>query len=230
MEIIVGRKGNQPFAITEKSVSGQHLKVTKLSDGNVEIEDLQSTNGTFVDGARIIKKIVSEDTMVTLGPTFQIRIGDVLQTVKNPQSTGEGSSSGQKGNTPADYSKEFAKLQEIYDNYQAEKIKLQQENAKKQFLRTLPGVASTVLFALTFLLGDSVNAIKPFMGVIMIGGIGASSWLAFKGQQDMPVKMERLNKQFMVDYVCPKCKSFLGFLPFENLKNRGCCTACKAKW
>lgn len=225
MEIIVGRKGNQSFAITEKSVSGRHLKVTKLADGKVEIEDLGSTNGTFVDGARIIKKIVTEDTIVTLGPTFQIRIGDVLVASSKPIG-GQQTNTQQTENCTA----EFEKLKAVYDNYQAEKIKLQQENAKKQFLRSLPGVASTVLFALTFLLGDSVNAIKPFMGVIMIGGIAVSSWMAFKGQQDMPVKMENLNKQFMVDYVCPKCKSFLGFLPFENLKNRGCCTVCKTKW
>lgn len=229
MEIIVGRKGNQPFAITEKSVSGKHLKVTKLADGSVEIEDLGSTNGTFVDGARVIKKVVTEDTVVTLGPTFQIRIGDVLVVPAKPAQ-----SVPQKGNSTtapaADYSAEFEKLKTVYENYEAEKIRLQQENAKKQFMRSLPGVASTVLFALTFLLGDSVNSIKPFMGLIMIGGIAVSTWMAFKGQQDMPVKMEALNKKFMVDYVCPKCKCFLGFLPFENLKNRGVCTACKAKW
>ncbi|MCQ2254426.1 MAG: FHA domain-containing protein [Bacteroidaceae bacterium] len=225
MEIIVGRKGNQPFAITEKSVSGRHLKVAKLADGKVEIEDLGSTNGTFVDGARIIKKIVTEDTIVTLGPTFQIRIGDVLVASSKPIG-GQQSSTQQTENCTT----EFEKLKAVYDNYQAEKIKIQQENAKKQFMRSLPGVATTVLFALTFLFGDSVNAIKPIMGAIMFGGIILSSWLAYKGQQDNPVKMENLNKQFMVDYVCPKCKSFLGFLPFENLKNRGCCTACKTKW
>ena len=31
-------------------------------------------------------------------------------------------------------------------------------------------------------------------------------------------------------YVCPKCKQFLGFTPFEGLKNRGQCSACKSKW
>ena len=180
MEIIVGRKGNQPFAITEKSVSGKHLKVTKLADGSVEIEDQGSTNGTFVDGARIIKKVVTEDTVVTLGPTFQIRIGDVLVAPAKPAP-----SVSQRGNgaaPAADYSAEFEKLKTVYENYEAEKICLQQENAKKQFMRSLPGVASTVLFALTFLLGDSVNSIKPFMGLIMIGGIAVSTWMAFKGQ------------------------------------------------
>lgn len=218
-EVIIGRKGNQPFAITERTVSGEHLKATMLADGNIEIEDLDSRNGTYVDGQRIVKKIVSPDQMVMLGTIFQIRIGDALgikaEKVEGPEQ---------------ELSPEFAKLKQIYDDYEAAKIKLQQDNAKKQFLRSLPGVASTVLFALTFMLGDSVNDIKPFMGLIMILGIAASSWLAFKGQQTLPIKMEELNKKFMIDYVCPKCKNFLGFLPFENLKNRGACSYCKTKW
>ena len=37
MEIIVGRKGNQSFTITDMSVSGKHLKLTTLPDGNVEV-------------------------------------------------------------------------------------------------------------------------------------------------------------------------------------------------
>ena len=40
MEIIVGRKGQQPFEITDRSVSGKHLKLITMSDGNVLIEDL----------------------------------------------------------------------------------------------------------------------------------------------------------------------------------------------
>lgn len=218
-EIIIGRKGNQSFAITERTVSGKHLKATLLTDGNIEIEDLDSTNGTFVHGKRIVKKIVSPNQIVMLGNTYQIRIGDVFELVhKEPETP------------PAEEATEFAKLQKVYEDYEAAKIKLQQENAKKQFLRSLPGVASTVLFALTFLLGDSVNSIKPFMGLIMIAGIAASTWMAFKGQQIMPVKMEELNKKFMIDYVCPKCRNFLGFLPYENLKNRGVCSYCKTKW
>ena len=46
----------------------------------------------------------------------------------------------------------------------------------------------------------------------------------------LPEEMEKLNQQFQIDYVCPKCKQFLGFMPFEGLRNRGHCSACKSKW
>ena len=53
MEIIVGRRGEQSFPIMDKAVSGKHLKLTTMPDGNVQVEDLGSTNGTFIDGVRI---------------------------------------------------------------------------------------------------------------------------------------------------------------------------------
>lgn len=218
MEIIVGRHGNQPFAITDRSVSGKHLKVTTLGDGKVQIEDLGSTNGTFVGGQRIIKKVVTPETVVTLGNSYQLRISDVI------------SASQPAPKQPASESVSIDHLRRVYEEYSETKVSLQKENARKQFLRTLPGIASTLLFGLTFLLGDAANGLRPFVGIVMIAGIGLSSVMAYKGQQQLPEKMEKLNQQFMIDYVCPKCKNFLGFLPFESIKNRGYCTACRTKW
>lgn len=235
MEIIVGRHGNQPFAITDKSVSGKHLKVTTLGDGKVQIEDLGSTNGTFVGGQRIIKKVVTPETIVTLGSSYQLRISDVIGAQANDTGSRSTNTDWQtvnptKPKQQAPESVSIAHLERIYEEYSETKVSLQKENARKQFLRTLPGLASTLLFGLTFLLGDAANELRPFVGIIMIAGIALSSIMAYKGQQQLPEKMEELNKQFMIDYVCPKCKNFLGFLPFESIKNRGYCTACKTKW
>ena len=82
MEIIVGRKGQQPFEITDRSVSGKHLKLITMSDGNVLIEDLGSSNGTFINGVRIIKKVVSRDTIVQMGQNYKFKIGNVLPEVR----------------------------------------------------------------------------------------------------------------------------------------------------
>ena len=47
-QFILGTEGNQPFEIKQKGVSHQHARVTIGDNGVWTLEDLNSTNGTFV--------------------------------------------------------------------------------------------------------------------------------------------------------------------------------------
>lgn len=228
MEIIVGRKGEQSFPIMDKAVSGKHLKLTTMPDGNVQVEDLGSTNGTFIDGIRIIKKVVSRDTVVQMGSTFTFRINDVLPEVKTP-------SAPPTPPTPPkpEYDEEilgkFLNLEAVWNKYQEEKINLQKNNASKGFLRMLP---MFVLGGLGYLV-SCIPELADFRTAITLAGLGIGiiiTWISYKSATSLPEQMEKLNQQFQIDYVCPKCKQFLGFTPFEGLKNRGQCSACKSKW
>lgn len=231
MEIIVGRKGQQPFEITDRSVSGKHLKLITMSDGNVLIEDLGSSNGTFIDGVRIIKKVVSRNTVVQMGSTFTFCISDVLPEVKT-------SSVPRTPPTPPtpprpEYDEEilrkFQNLESVWNKYQEEKINLQKNNASKGFLRMLP---MFVLGGLGYVI-SCIPELADFRTAITLAGLGIGimiTWISYKSATSLPEQMEKLNQQFQIDYVCPKCKQFLGFTPFEGLKNRGQCSACKSKW
>ena len=231
MEIIVGRKGQQPFEITDRSVSGKHLKLITMSDGNVLIEDLGSSNGTFIDGVRIIKKVVSRNTVVQMGSTFTFCISDVLPEVKT-------SSVPRTQPTPPtpprpEYDEEilrkFQNLESVWNKYQEEKINLQKNNASKGFLRMLP---MFVLGGLGYVI-SCIPELADFRTAITLAGLGIGimiTWISYKSATSLPEQMEKLNQQFQIDYVCPKCKQFLGFTPFEGLKNRGQCSACKSKW
>ncbi len=220
MEIIIGRKGEQSFPIVDKAVSGKHLKLTIMPDGNIQVEDLGSTNGTFIDGVRIIKKVVTRDTIVQMGPTFIFRISDVLPEVtKDPP----------KPEYDDDFFREFQKLESVWNKYQEEKINLQKSNASKGFLRMLP---LFVLGGLGYLI-SCIPELAQFRTVITLAGLGIGiiiTWISYKSATGLPEQMEKLNQQFQIDYVCPKCNQFLGFTPFEGLKNRGQCLVCKLKW
>ena len=231
MEIIVGRNGQQPFEITDRSVSGKHLKLITMSDGNVLIEDLGSSNGTFINGVRIIKKVVSRNTVVQMGSTFTFCISDVLPEVKT-------SSVPRTPPTPPtpprpEYDEEilrkFQNLESVWNKYQEEKINLQKNNASKGFLRMLP---MFVLGGLGYVI-SCIPELADFRTAITLAGLGIGiiiTWISYKSATSLPEQMEKLNQQFQIDYVCPKCKQFLGFTPFEGLKNRGQCSACKSKW
>jgi len=67
-ELVVGRE-NADLTVHDEEVSRRHLAVRPHEDG-VELEDLGSTNGTFVDGARLSAVVVvSTGARVTLGET-----------------------------------------------------------------------------------------------------------------------------------------------------------------
>jgi FHA domain-containing protein len=67
-ELVVGRE-NADLTVEDEEVSRRHLAVRPHEDG-VELEDLGSTNGTFVDGARLSAVVVvSSAAHVTLGET-----------------------------------------------------------------------------------------------------------------------------------------------------------------
>jgi CheY-like chemotaxis protein len=66
--ITIGRADGNLFQISDPSVSGRHCEV-RLTGEELIVRDLQSTNGTFVDGKNIIE--------ATLKPGQKLRLGDV---------------------------------------------------------------------------------------------------------------------------------------------------------
>jgi CheY-like chemotaxis protein len=64
----IGRADGNLFQISDPSVSGRHCEV-RLAGEELIVRDLQSTNGTFVDGKHIIE--------ATLKPGQNLRLGDV---------------------------------------------------------------------------------------------------------------------------------------------------------
>lgn len=228
MEIIVGRNGQQSIRITDLTVSREHCKLISNPDGTYILENL-SRNGTFVDGKSIIRTVVTPDTLLTLGTSFSVYVKDLLpvspaQSQPNPgQQPGEGS---------MQFKQQFQKLKAIYEHYAEQKVAIQREAAMKNFYRSLPSAIMAILFAFSMFGGEAsfLVQIRPFVGILMILFIGLTTFQVYNGQKELPAKMEALNKQFMIDYVCPQCGNFLGFVPFETLLNKKQCSFCKCKW
>jgi len=65
-ERTIGRATGADFIIDAALVSRVHCRVTALNDGQLEIKDLESTNGTYVNGERI------ETARLTSGDRLQV--------------------------------------------------------------------------------------------------------------------------------------------------------------
>ncbi len=73
----IGRALQNDLPMPFLSVSGNHLCIESAADATVEITDLNSTNGTFVDDRR-----VPAGATVTLEMPVRLRIGDVFTTIR----------------------------------------------------------------------------------------------------------------------------------------------------
>ena len=49
----IGRATGADFIVDAALISRVHCRLTALSDGELEVRDLESTNGTYVNGERI---------------------------------------------------------------------------------------------------------------------------------------------------------------------------------
>jgi hypothetical protein len=71
-EYSIGRTADNAIAIHDSSVSSRHARIQRMTEGFV-IEDLQSSNGTFVNGERVIEKRVLADGDL-------LRLGKIIMT------------------------------------------------------------------------------------------------------------------------------------------------------
>src|SRR5664280_2086727 len=73
----LGRRPYNDIVIDNLAVSGEHAMV-QLSGGAVYLEDLNSTNGTYVNGKTIKKQLLQDGDSIEVGK-YQIKfVGDAV--------------------------------------------------------------------------------------------------------------------------------------------------------
>jgi pSer/pThr/pTyr-binding forkhead associated (FHA) protein len=78
--VIVGREAQSAkFVIADPAVSRRHARISRQGDGYL-IEDLQSTNGTFINAERVVGKIpLTAGDLIELGTAVTLSY-DTLDT------------------------------------------------------------------------------------------------------------------------------------------------------
>lgn len=73
-EIRIGRAPNNEFVIEDDYASSQHARLQRNDEGWL-LQDLNSTNGTYVDGARIgAPVLIKQEMQIRIGKTiFELR-------------------------------------------------------------------------------------------------------------------------------------------------------------
>jgi len=65
--IVIGRAAGSDIHLTHPTVSSRHAEIRKLDGGRLELVDLNSANGTFVDGVRVKRKVLERRARISVG-------------------------------------------------------------------------------------------------------------------------------------------------------------------
>jgi pSer/pThr/pTyr-binding forkhead associated (FHA) protein len=71
----IGRAADNAIVVTDQMASGHHARIDRGADGTLTVHDLESTNGTFIDGERMTAPQV-------LAENGEVRIGGTTLTLK----------------------------------------------------------------------------------------------------------------------------------------------------
>ena len=213
MIIRIGKASDNDYIVSDDHVSRHHACLIRGDQGWF-IEDTQSTNGTYVNGCQIIKKKICASDVIVLGYSYTLNLNQILNSIN-------------------DYSEEFLSLKNVYDQYINARIRIQSSNQFKiRLFQSLP-------FAIPGVVGIAVgfwgNGSPQLFGLSLSLAICAPTvgiYLGAKQSAKTPKLLQDISNQFKIDYVCPKCGTFLGEIPWESLQNKKQCpvSSCRAKW
>ena len=78
----IGRTPDNDLVLSDLNVSRHHAELRKSRTGSYEIVDLGSHSGTFVNGRRITKQVLTDQDLVSIGnSTFRLKDGELRQYV-----------------------------------------------------------------------------------------------------------------------------------------------------
>ena len=214
MTITIGKAQSNDFVINNPHVSRFHARLIEDETGCWILEDLESANGSFVNGVQIARKRVVPTDTIILGKDYELDFRAVLKC-KN------------------DYSVEFNALKKIYDDYTREKVRIQSSNQfKTRLFQSLPFALPGIIGLVVTFAGDGNRGwfLISLLFTVLAPVIGI--YFGARQSAKIPQQLQDLTNQFKIDYVCPKCGTFLGDIPWESLRNKKHCPipSCQAKW
>lgn len=225
MELIIGRDketsrlkvvdGTQVTMIgapasVHDDVSRQHCLLTVLSENELVIKNIKAANVTWVNGVEVQSKRITASDKVQLGPSrrYTLPLAEILEKCK-PNIA------------------DIRSLRTVWDNYNNSLIAIRKRQQRNNLLSRVP-IAFTMLGGLLSALSETI---RPYSIAFTVIAIIIMAYGFYRIAVDKSIEeQERLKKQLQNDYVCPKCKRFLGFQDYELLSQNSHCPYCKAEF
>ena len=227
----IGRLSANAIVVPDGKVSGQHAQLIQCTDTRFVLEDLDSKNGTFVNGVRITRKIIDRqdvlqlaDTNYTVAQLLQLQQVEPAPAASTPPQAPPISGPG-PDKPPLDFTDQFADLKSVFEQYP--QLRRNCRNREKM-IRTGSVILSSII-GIGAVVSTGGGALLPIMsgaGLSMLIPTLCSTLLSTEE------KLEIIDKEYRERYLCPNpaCRDPFGMREWELLAQQKTCRRCQAIW
>jgi len=218
----IGRAKDNKFIVEDDNVSRNHCQIRMLTPQIIEIEDLNSSNGTYADKKKLIpnkKYQFGSSVEIVLGKSIVLDLKRVLPSIQIVQKRTPLPSPG--NNSPKEITPEeledFKELKEIWDEYQKRQSKANNVSMSYSIGGAVVGIAAVALTGLSGGIGGMLFASS--------GGILGR----YLGQQKSnEIKSDLTYEEaFLQTYCCPRCRESFQKKPWVTIRD---CFKCRIKF
>lgn len=192
MQFTLGRDKENNIVIDQNSVSKHHASINIEYYDDIEIEDLSSTNGTYINDRKIKKAKLHTGDQLRVGDynlDMSVFLKNLFDLYKNKKT---------------DFCKEYGEMLEIFKTYQQKKDKIINQPKGPLIIR----VALTIfIIGILVLYPEMVpNDNIRFLLMGSIGLISVIMSLFGPSQSAKNQMLDKLRMEYEDRLVCPKCK------------------------
>lgn len=216
-ELIIGRVADSAISIPADKigVSGTHVKIIINDNGRWEIEDLNSSNGTYIKDQngnfqRVFKKVINENTIIRLGQEGHTSFVFMAHKAFSDDNS---------------YVYEFRQLKKLLKQQLVEEDALENKNARNI---KIVKAASPLAMALCIVAQYGIPGLKDdanlnlwiSRGAMALAPVIVGMFFSIDARKIKALKQKRLKL-----LTCPKCGYPISEFDIQNMQ----CSRCKAK-
>lgn len=211
----IGRNEKNHLALNHKTVSGVHAEVVISDDfKSFLLKDLDSSNGTKVNGRRIVTKSLQKKDKIEFGEAKVLGKDLVSQVEKYVLKHRQ------------DFSEEFSNLKSVEKDFKTKK-----DSIRKYFRLQSLGIR-ILITALVIVVINKVLVDPELKKILTIsaGLLGTVLATLSASEKKQNERLEELQDNFYLSFLCPKCKMDLSKRSWNYWKNQEKCPKCKCDW
>jgi predicted RNA-binding Zn-ribbon protein involved in translation (DUF1610 family) len=213
-EFTLGRSPINDIVVEDPMVGRKHLLILFKSENELIIEDLDTSNATFVNQIRIKKKSVTPEDQILLGSyelNSKFLFSEIIKKVNESRT---------------DFTKEFFELKGIYEGYEKKVNEIKNKSQVSPLI--IRAFVTLCVMAAAFFIFPNPQIRYPVMtGAGILGGFVS---LVLHKDSKLKDRIDILTAELEMVYKCPKCGKSLISRRWKHWAIKKECENCGAKW